>query len=110
MNQPIPTALPADPGDAAAVARLVEARSRLQAMQELEVSIGRRTYRLEPPFFVVATQNPIEQEGTYPLPEAQLDRFMFNLPVTYPSPEEEVTIVKNTTTNLQTDIKPVLAA
>src|SRR6516165_5213248 len=61
----------------------------LQAMQELEVSVGRRTYKLEPPFFVVATQNPIEQEGTYPLPEAQLDRFMFNVPVTYPSPEEE---------------------
>jgi MoxR-like ATPase len=82
----------------------------LQAMQELEVSVGRRTYRLEPPFFVVATQNPIEQEGTYPLPEAQLDRFMFNVPVTYPSPDEEVTIVKSTTTNLVTDVRPVLTA
>jgi MoxR-like ATPase len=82
----------------------------LQAMQELEVSVGRRTYRLEPPFFVVATQNPIEQEGTYPLPEAQLDRFMFNVPVTYPSTDEEVTIVKSTTTNLTTEVKPVLAA
>jgi MoxR-like ATPase len=80
----------------------------LQAMQEREVSVGRRTYQLEPPFFVVATQNPIEQEGTYPLPEAQLDRFMFNLPVTYPSPDEEVAIVKSTTTNAQTDVKPVL--
>src|SRR6516225_9746525 len=82
----------------------------LQAMQEQEVSVGRRTYKLEPPFFVVATQNPIEQEGTYPLPEAQLDRFMFNVPVTYPSPDEEVLIVKNTTVNVQTDVKPVLAA
>jgi MoxR-like ATPase len=82
----------------------------LQAMQELEVSVGRRTYKLEPPFFVVATQNPIEQEGTYPLPEAQLDRFMFNVPVTYPTPDEEVTIVKSTTANVQTDIKPVLKA
>jgi MoxR-like ATPase len=82
----------------------------LQAMQELEVSVGRRTYRLEPPFFVVATQNPIEQEGTYPLPEAQLDRFMFNVPVSYPSPDEEVAIVKNTTTNLQNEIQPVLSA
>jgi MoxR-like ATPase len=82
----------------------------LQAMQELEVSVGRRTYKLEPPFFVIATQNPIEQEGTYPLPEAQLDRFMFNIPVTYPSPDEEVAIVKNTTTNLVAEVKPVLSA
>ena len=82
----------------------------LQAMQELEVSVGRRTYTLQPPFFVVATQNPIEQEGTYPLPEAQLDRFMFNVPVTYPSPDEEVAIVKSTTTNVQSDVKPVLKA
>jgi MoxR-like ATPase len=82
----------------------------LQAMQELEVSVGRRTYRLEPPFFVVATQNPVEQEGTYPLPEAQLDRFMFNVPVTYPSPDEEVAIVKSTTTNEVVDVKPVLTA
>ena len=82
----------------------------LQAMQELEVSVGRRTYRLEPPFFVVATQNPIEQEGTYPLPEAQLDRFMFNVPVTYPSPDEEVAIVKGTTTNQQGEVRPVLSA
>ncbi|HVC96006.1 MAG TPA: MoxR family ATPase [Pirellulales bacterium] len=81
----------------------------LQAMQEQEVSIGRRNYRLDSPFFVVATQNPIEQEGTYPLPEAQLDRFMFNVPVTYPTPDEEVAIVKNTTANVQTEIKPILA-
>jgi MoxR-like ATPase len=80
----------------------------LQAMQELEVSVGRRTYTLEPPFFVVATQNPIEQEGTYPLPEAQLDRFMFNVPVTYPSPDEEVAIVRSTTTHAQTEVKPAL--
>ena len=59
---------------------------------------------------MVATQNPVEQEGTYPLPEAQLDRFMFNVPVTYPTPDEEVAIVKNTTVNLQPEVKPVLAA
>jgi MoxR-like ATPase len=82
----------------------------LQAMQELEVSVGRRTYQLEPPFFVVATQNPIEQEGTYPLPEAQLDRFMFNVPVTYPAADEEVTIVKTTTTNIHADVQPALTA
>jgi MoxR-like ATPase len=82
----------------------------LQAMQELEVSVGRRTFPLTPPFFVVATQNPVEQEGTYPLPEAQLDRFMFNVPVTYPTPVEEVAIVKNTTANVVTDVKPVLTA
>src|SRR5206468_1899365 len=80
----------------------------LQAMQELEVSVGRNTYTLPPPFFVVATQNPVEQEGTYPLPEAQLDRFMFNIPVTYPTPEEEADIVKGTTTNVSVDLKPSL--
>ena len=82
----------------------------LQAMQELEVSVGRRTYKLAPPFFVVATQNPIEQEGTYPLPEAQLDRFMFNVPVDYPTPEEESQIVKSTTTTRQAEVTPVLTA
>jgi MoxR-like ATPase len=82
----------------------------LQAMQELEVSVGRRSYRLEPPFFVVATQNPIEQEGTYPLPEAQLDRFMFNIPVIYPTPDEEVAIVNSTTTNVEVEVQPVLEA
>ncbi|MBD3288762.1 AAA domain-containing protein [candidate division KSB1 bacterium] len=69
----------------------------LQAMQEHEVTAAGETYRLEEPFFVLATQNPIEQEGTYPLPEAQLDRFMFNLWVDYPSSEEEEMIVKSTT-------------
>jgi len=82
----------------------------LQAMQELEVSVGRQTYKLEAPFFVVATQNPIEQEGTYPLPEAQLDRFMFNVPVVYPTPEEEAQIVKSTTTDEQAAVEPVLMA
>jgi MoxR-like ATPase len=69
----------------------------LQAMQEHEVSAGGETYKLDEPFFVLATQNPIEQEGTYPLPEAQLDRFMFNLWIDYPSKEEESTIVHSTT-------------
>ena len=82
----------------------------LQAMQEMEVSVGRETYPLLPPFFVVATQNPVEQEGTYPLPEAQLDRFMFNIPVTYPTPQEEAEIVKNTTSNVSVDLKPILSA
>jgi MoxR-like ATPase len=82
----------------------------LQAMQEREVSIGRRTYPLNPPFFVVATQNPIEMEGTYPLPEAQLDRFMFNLKVKYPTPKEEVLIVKGTTGTHTAEARPVLKA
>ena len=69
----------------------------LQAMQENEVSAGGDTFSLDQPFFVLATQNPIEQEGTYPLPEAQLDRFMFNLWIDYPSMDEEVDIVKSTT-------------
>ncbi len=81
----------------------------LQAMQELEVSVGRETYKLDPPFFVVATQNPLEQEGTYPLPEAQLDRFMFDIPVTYPSREEEAQIVKATTGNESPQLQPVLS-
>jgi len=82
----------------------------LQAMQEQEVSVGRRNYVLEPPFFVIATQNPIEQEGTYPLPEAQLDRFMFNIPVTYPTPDEEIAIVKSTTVVQSAEPRPVLDA
>jgi MoxR-like ATPase len=82
----------------------------LQAMQEREVSIGRRTYPLNPPFFVVATQNPIEMEGTYPLPEAQLDRFMFNLKVKYPTPAEELQIVKGTTGTRTAEARPVLKA
>ena len=69
----------------------------LQAMQEREVSIGNATYTLPPPFFVVATQNPIEMEGTYPLPEAQVDRFMFNIRVRYPGLAEEAAIIRGTT-------------
>jgi len=80
----------------------------LQAMQENEVSVGRTTYQLNPPFFVVATQNPIEMEGTYPLPEAQLDRFMFNLRVKYPTLDEEVRIVKQTTGTLVAEAGAVL--
>lgn len=71
--------------------------SLLQAMQESEVSAGTQTYQLKPPFFVVATQNPIEMEGTYPLPEAQVDRFMFNVRVRYPSVAEEARIIAGTT-------------
>jgi MoxR-like ATPase len=69
----------------------------LQAMQEKQVTTGGQTHTLQAPFFVLATQNPIEQEGTYPLPEAQLDRFMFNVLISYPSYEEEVDIVESTT-------------
>ncbi|MGI8982560.1 MAG: AAA family ATPase [Pirellulaceae bacterium] len=82
----------------------------LQAMQEGEVSAGRETYKLKPPFFVVATQNPIEMEGTYPLPEAQLDRFMFNLKVQYPTVDEEVQIIKGTTSKLSGHAEKVLSA
>jgi MoxR-like ATPase len=80
----------------------------LQAMQEHEVTAGGETHRLDLPFFVLATQNPIEQEGTYPLPEAQLDRFMFNIKVGYPSLEEELEIVDKTTQPLVAEPKPVL--
>ena len=69
----------------------------LEAMQEHKVTAGGKTYDLDEPFFVLATQNPIEQEGTYPLPEAQLDRFMFNLNIEYPSKSEEISIVRGTT-------------
>lgn len=69
----------------------------LEAMQEHKVTAAGHTYTLEEPFFVLATQNPIEQEGTYPLPEAQLDRFMFNLTIQYPARDEEVSIVQQTT-------------
>jgi MoxR-like ATPase len=82
----------------------------LQAMQEGEVSVGRETYKLKPPFFVVATQNPIEMEGTYPLPEAQLDRFMFNLRVKYPTVDEEVQIIKGTTSTVVAHAEAVLKA
>ena len=82
----------------------------LQAMQEHEVSAAGETYKLDEPFFVLATQNPIEQEGTYPLPEAQLDRFMFNLWVDYPDETEEVDIVRSTTSAYKADLKIVLGA
>ncbi len=80
----------------------------LEAMQEHRVTAAGQTYTLEEPFFVLATQNPIEQEGTYPLPEAQLDRFMFNLWLDYPTPEEEVKIVETTTSTYAPDVKKVL--
>lgn len=80
----------------------------LEAMQEKSVTVSGKTYKLQEPFFVLATQNPIEQEGTYPLPEAQLDRFMFNLMLDYPAYEEEIDIVKNTTVGAATEITPVL--
>jgi MoxR-like ATPase len=82
----------------------------LQAMQEHQVTAGGRTHALPAPFFVLATQNPIEQEGTYPLPEAQLDRFMFELRVNYPSPEEEAQIVATTTADEVAELRPVLTA
>jgi MoxR-like ATPase len=81
----------------------------LQAMQELEVTVGGRTYELPRPFFVLATQNPIEQEGTYPLPEAQLDRFMFDIRISYPKPEEELEIAKSTTADVDLTIAKVLS-
>ncbi len=80
----------------------------LEAMQELQVTAAGTKYPLEEPFFVLATQNPIEQEGTYPLPEAQLDRFMFNLWLDYPSKEEEIEIVRTTTTQYTPEIGKVL--
>ena len=80
----------------------------LEAMQEKCVTVSGTTYKLQEPFFVLATQNPIEQEGTYPLPEAQLDRFMFNLNLDYPSYDEEVMVVKNTTMGVETQVEPVL--
>lgn len=82
----------------------------LEAMQEKSVTVSGVSYRLDEPFFVLATQNPIEQEGTYPLPEAQLDRFMFNVKLDYPTFEEELNIVKTTTIDRNDDIKVVLTA
>jgi MoxR-like ATPase len=82
----------------------------LQAMQEHQVTVGGQTYALPEPFFVLATQNPIEQEGTYPLPEAQLDRFMFELRVGYPSQSEEEAIVEQTTGSRGAALEPVLDA
>ncbi len=82
----------------------------LEAMQERKVTAAGKTYVLPAPFFVLATQNPIEQEGTYPLPEAQLDRFMFNVWVDYPTFEEELLIVERTTSSFDTEISCVLNA
>ena len=81
----------------------------LEAMQEHKVTAMGHTYKLEEPFFVLATQNPIEQEGTYPLPEAQLDRFMFNLWLEYPSYEEEIEVIKSTTTDLVPQLEKVVS-
>jgi MoxR-like ATPase len=81
----------------------------LQAMQEREVSVGHTTYQVPDPFFVIATQNPIEQEGTYPLPEAQLDRFMFNIKVGYPSLTEEEQILSTTTRSDKPEVRKVLS-
>jgi len=81
----------------------------LEAMQERSVTTGGKRYELGNPFFVLATQNPIEQEGTYPLPEAQLDRFMFNVWLDYPSLQDEITVVKNTTSNRKVDLRKVIS-
>lgn len=82
----------------------------LEAMQEKAVTAAGKRYELGKPFFVLATQNPIEQEGTYPLPEAQLDRFMFNIWVDYPSLEDEIRVVKSTTSDEQIELKSILSA
>ena len=82
----------------------------LEAMQEKNVTVSGKTYKLSEPFFVLATQNPIEQEGTYPLPEAQLDRFMFNLMLDYPSYEEEIAVVKSTTAVNANKVEAVMSA
>jgi MoxR-like ATPase len=82
----------------------------LEAMQEHKVTAAGHTYSLQEPFFVLATQNPIEQEGTYPLPEAQLDRFMFNLWLDYPSFDDELKIIKDTTSSYQPELKKIIGA
>ena len=82
----------------------------LQAMQEKEVTVGQTTYQLPEPFFVIATQNPIEQEGTYPLPEAQLDRFMFNVKVDYPNLAEEEQILNSGSASERQEVRKVLSA
>ena len=82
----------------------------LEAMQERSVTNTGKTYKLDQPFFVLATQNPIEQEGTYPLPEAQLDRFMFNVMLDYPTYEEELQIVKQTTVNSEVTLSKIMTA
>lgn len=81
----------------------------LEAMQEKAVTVGGKNYLLSNPYFVLATQNPIEQEGTYPLPEAQLDRFMFEVNLTYPTFQEEVDVVKATTQNMEVKIQPLFS-
>ena len=81
----------------------------LEAMQEHEVTVGGTTYHLDEPFFVLATQNPIEQEGTYPLPEAQRDRFLFNVIVDYPSRDQESEIIDRTTSTVSAEITPVVS-
>lgn len=82
----------------------------LEAMQEKTVTVAGHDHQLAKPFFVLATQNPIEQEGTYPLPEAQLDRFMFNITLDYPSEADEIEIVKRTTGNVKSEVKKVISA
>ena len=82
----------------------------LEAMQERSVTVSGVRHILPKPFFVLATQNPIEQEGTYPLPEAQLDRFMFNIPLDYPTYEEEIMVVKNTTSNKKVELKHIVTS
>jgi MoxR-like ATPase len=82
----------------------------LQAMQEREVTVGRATYELPDPFFTIATQNPIDQEGTYPLPEAQLDRFMFNIKVGYPTADEEERILAQTTRTEKIEVRKILSS
>jgi MoxR-like ATPase len=81
----------------------------LEAMQERQVTVGRVRHQLSDPFFVLATQNPIEQEGTYPLPEAQQDRFMFKVLVTYPSFDEEFEVARRTTSTMSDSVKPVVS-
>jgi len=82
----------------------------LEAMQEKSVTVAGHQYKIEPPFFVLATQNPIEQEGTYPLPEAQLDRFMFSIYLDYPTFEEEIEVVKSTTTDETKQVNSIFSA
>lgn len=82
----------------------------LEAMQERQVTIGEQTFKLEDPFLVLATQNPIEQEGTYPLPEAQVDRFMLKVKISYPSKEEELKILRSNTSSESVSVQPVITA
>lgn len=82
----------------------------LEAMQERQVTIGEQTFKLEDPFLVLATQNPIEQEGTYPLPEAQVDRFMLKVKISYPSKEEELKILRSNTSSESTSVQPVISS